>query len=92
MGSHPLLAAQKSFPLLAMASHMTNASDLLSKYVYSNIFNVLATDVKKKKGGATGSTGANLACLCTYSFPRIHMLEISLLIITIENTLPIEKD
>lgn len=49
MGSHPLLAAQKSFPLLAMASHMTNASDLLNKYVYSNIFNVLATDVKEKK-------------------------------------------
>lgn len=59
---YPLQSAQKSFSLLAMGP------------AYSHPFNVLAANVKKE---ATSSTGANLDCLCTYSYPRIHILKIT---------------
>lgn len=65
---YPLQSAQKSFSLLAMGP------DFFNKPVYSHPFNVLAANVKKE---ATSSTGANLDCLCTYSYPRIHILKIT---------------
>lgn len=42
-------------------------------FLNSNPFNILATNVRKR---ATSSTGDNVDCLYTYSFPRIHILEI----------------